>query len=68
MEEEKKRNLSTNTLTCTSVVRAHRGADKKAKPRKTSSSLSLSSSTSLSTEAFSAVAGQWLDQIRFNLT
>ena len=32
VEEEKKRNGPTNARTCTSVVRAHRGADKKALP------------------------------------
>ena len=40
-EEEKKRNGSTNAETCTSVVRAHNGADKKAEPRRTSSSSSI---------------------------
>ena len=34
MEKEKKRNGSTNAGTCTSVVWAHRGADRKALPPK----------------------------------
>ena len=34
VEKEKKRNGPTNAGTCTSVVRAHRGADKKALPPK----------------------------------
>ena len=34
MEKEKKRNGPTNAGTCTSVVRAHRGADRKALPPK----------------------------------
>ena len=38
LEEEKERSGSTNAGTCTSVVRAHRGADKKAEPQRTSSS------------------------------
>ena len=43
MEEEKKRNESTNERTCTSAVQAHRGADKKAGPQRTSpSSLTFS--------------------------
>ena len=36
--KNKKRNGSTNAETCISVVQAHRGADKKAVPRRTSSS------------------------------
>ena len=36
VEEEKKRNRSTSAMTCTSVVRAHRVADKKAGPQRTS--------------------------------
>ena len=36
VEEEKKRNGPTNAGTCTSVVRAHRCADKKALPRRMS--------------------------------
>ena len=34
VEKEKKRNGSTNAVTCTSVVWAHRGADRKALPPK----------------------------------
>ena len=34
MEKEKKRNGPTNAGTCTSVVWTHRGADRKALPRK----------------------------------
>ena len=34
MEKEKKRNGPTNAGTCTSVVWAHRGADRKALPPK----------------------------------
>ena len=37
-EEDKKINGTTNADTCTSIVRAHSGVDKKAKPRITSSS------------------------------
>ena len=38
VKEEKKRNGSTNAGTCTSVVWAHRGVDKIAERRRTSSS------------------------------
>ena len=34
VEKKKKRNRPTNAGTCTSVVRAHRGADRKALPPK----------------------------------
>ena len=37
VEEEKKRNGPTFVVSCTSVVRAHRGANKKAEHRRTSS-------------------------------
>ena len=35
VEEEKKRNRSTSARTCTAVVGAHRGEDKKAGPQRT---------------------------------
>ena len=40
--KKKKINMSTNARTFTAVVRAHRGADRKAGPRRPSSSTVLS--------------------------
>ena len=56
VEEEKKRNLSTNEGTCTSVVHAHGGTDKKAEPRRTLSSSSTMRPAPTSKHSFNSLA------------